>query len=113
MHMTGAMVNGKYVSYDYILKTGDTVAIDTGDTIQMNEGWLDLAKTKKTKSTIRRYLRKFHSGEMHQGTDNISSDHISHTEYTLCFLPTYAHLSLSLFSPLIKGETLGSNAGWI
>ena len=53
----GALVNGKMVSMDYELKTGDVVEILTGKALTANSGWLRIAKSTNTKSKIRKYSK--------------------------------------------------------
>lgn len=56
---TGALVNGRNVALDHPLETGDVVQILTGTTsIGPSPEWLDIVKTKRAKSAIRRWLKK-------------------------------------------------------
>ena len=49
----GAKINGKMVSIDTTLKSGDMVEIITAKSKRPSFGWLDFAKTSNAKSKIR------------------------------------------------------------
>ena len=53
----GARVNGKYVSLDTKLKSGDLVEIDTAKNAHPSEKWLEYTKTSKARARITRYLK--------------------------------------------------------
>lgn len=55
---TGAKVNGKMVSMDYKLKTGDVVEILSTKNPNVTLDWLKFAKMTETKSRIRRFFNK-------------------------------------------------------
>ncbi|MCF8024929.1 MAG: bifunctional (p)ppGpp synthetase/guanosine-3',5'-bis(diphosphate) 3'-pyrophosphohydrolase [Desulfobacteraceae bacterium] len=55
---TGAKVNGRLVSIQYELKTGDIVEILTAKGHQPSKDWLNFVKTVKAKSRIRQWIRK-------------------------------------------------------
>lgn len=56
---TGVLVNGRNVAFDHILETGDVVQILTGTTtIGPSSEWLDIVKTKRARSAIRRWLKR-------------------------------------------------------
>ena len=54
----GANVSGRMVSLDYTLRSGDTVEILTKPNQHPRRHWLQIAKTSRAISKIRRYLRK-------------------------------------------------------
>ena len=58
--MTGAKVDGKLVSLDYQIKTGEIVEIITSKNPDHgpNRAWLDIAKTNEAKSKIRSWFKK-------------------------------------------------------
>ena len=53
----GALVNGKMVSMDYKLKTGDVVEIIMDKEINVRRDWLKFAKSTSVRARIRRRLR--------------------------------------------------------
>ena len=53
----GAKVNGKIVSMDFELKTGDIVEIMSRKTINVTKDWLKHAKTSKARVGIRKFFR--------------------------------------------------------
>jgi GTP pyrophosphokinase len=55
---TGAKVNGRMVPLRYELQSGDTVEILTSETQRPSRDWLDIARTGRAISKIRRYLRQ-------------------------------------------------------
>jgi len=55
---TGAKVNGRMVPLRYELKSGDTVEVLTSETQRPSRDWLDIARTGRAISKIRRYLRQ-------------------------------------------------------
>ncbi len=54
----GAKVDGKMVSMNHKLDTGNTVEVITTAKYNVSRDWLRLAKMTETKSNIRKYLRK-------------------------------------------------------
>lgn len=55
-HVSGATVNGKFVSLDTELKNGDIVEIETKKNAKPSERWLEYAKTTLARRHIRSYL---------------------------------------------------------
>lgn len=56
---TGVLVNGRNVALDHELQTGDVIQILTGTTnIGPSAEWLDIVKTKRARSAIRRWLKR-------------------------------------------------------
>lgn len=60
-HCQGAKVNGRIVSLNTKLMSGDTVEIITSPQQHPSQSWLRLVKTGKARSTIKRYLRELQS----------------------------------------------------
>ncbi len=54
---TGAKVNGRIVSLQYELKTGDTVEISTSKKSHPSKDWLNFVKTVKARSRIRQWIK--------------------------------------------------------
>jgi (p)ppGpp synthase/HD superfamily hydrolase len=57
-HVSGAIVNGKLVSLDTKLKNGDIVKIDTKNSSQPNEKWLDFVRTTIARRHITQALTR-------------------------------------------------------
>ena len=55
---TGALVNGKLVSLDYLLQDGDIVSLMTQKGKSPSKAWLKFVKTDSAKSRIRSYFYK-------------------------------------------------------
>ncbi len=55
--MVGAKVNGKIVSIDYKLRTGDICEIITQKEEHPNKAWIDICKTASAKSKIRQWYK--------------------------------------------------------
>lgn len=55
---SGARVNGKLVPLRHVLKSGDTVEIQTSENQTPNRDWLEFARTGKAIQKIRRFLRE-------------------------------------------------------
>ncbi|MFO7767719.1 MAG: bifunctional (p)ppGpp synthetase/guanosine-3',5'-bis(diphosphate) 3'-pyrophosphohydrolase [bacterium] len=58
LHCQGAKVDGRIVSLDTKLKSGNTVEILTAPHQHPSQGWLRMVKTSKARSAIKRYLRE-------------------------------------------------------
>jgi len=52
----GAKVNGKMVSKEYQLQTGDVVEVVVGAKPSINESWLKIVKSPSVKMRIRKIL---------------------------------------------------------
>lgn len=57
--MAGAKVNGKIVTLDYVLKSGDIVDVYTSSSVHgPNLDWLKIAKTSQARNKINQWFRK-------------------------------------------------------
>jgi GTP diphosphokinase / guanosine-3',5'-bis(diphosphate) 3'-diphosphatase len=57
-HCMGARVNGKNVSFKYVLKNGDYVSVLTSKSQKPNIGWLSIVVTGKAKTRIKQALNE-------------------------------------------------------
>ncbi|MDR1778744.1 MAG: bifunctional (p)ppGpp synthetase/guanosine-3',5'-bis(diphosphate) 3'-pyrophosphohydrolase [Clostridiales Family XIII bacterium] len=55
---SGAKVNGRMVSIDYVLQNGEIVDILTSNNAKPSMDWLNIAKSSNARSKIRQYLKK-------------------------------------------------------
>ena len=58
--MTGAKIGSRQVTFDYQIKTGDIIEIQTGNSANSgpNRNWMDIAKTTEAKAKIRSWFKK-------------------------------------------------------
>ena len=56
--MTGAKVGGRMIRFDYRLKTGDIVEIQTSSNAHPNRNWLEIAKTTEARAKIRAWFKR-------------------------------------------------------
>ena len=57
-HCMGALVNGKNVTFKYVLQNGDQVSILTSKNQKPNSGWLSIAITGKARTRIKQALNE-------------------------------------------------------
>jgi GTP pyrophosphokinase len=57
-HCAGAKVNGRMVPLRYVLKEGDTIEILTKPDQKPNRDWVEIARTGRALSKIRRFIRE-------------------------------------------------------
>ena len=62
--MISAIVNGSIVSFDYILKTGDIIKINTASNATPNSTWVNIAVTSGAKNKIKNYFLKQNKEEI-------------------------------------------------
>lgn len=75
LRYAGAKVNGRIVSIDYQLRTGDRVEIITRPNPQPSYDWLSIVRTSSARSKIRSYLRALRRAEFAQiGRDQLERE---------------------------------------
>ena len=57
-HTAGAIVNGKLVPLDTVLKNRDVVEIDVKESASPRRKWIDMARTTFAKRHIRNYIKE-------------------------------------------------------
>lgn len=67
----GAKVNGRIVTFDYRIQTGDIVEIITAKTGKPSRDWLNIVKTPQARAKIRNWFRREQRDEtMQKGKEN-------------------------------------------
>lgn len=83
----GAKVNGRIVTFDYRLQTGDIVEIITAKNGKPSRDWLNLVKTPQARSKIRNWFRKEQRDEIIQkGKDNYEREIKKYGEQMVSYL---------------------------
>ncbi|MFC1692792.1 RelA/SpoT family protein [Candidatus Latescibacterota bacterium] len=73
LHCNGAKVNGRIAPLDTKLHSGEGVEILTNPNKHPSSGWLNIVKTAKARSVIRRWIKRQHYNESHAlGIDMLS-----------------------------------------
>ena len=73
LHCSGARVNGRIVPLDTELSSGQWVEVMTNPNKLPNPGWLNIVKTAKARSLIRRWIKRQHYNESRElGIDMLS-----------------------------------------
>lgn len=57
-HCTGARINGKVVTFRYVLKNGDQVDVMTASNQTPKQDWVNIVKTSRAKSKIRMAIKE-------------------------------------------------------
>ncbi|MDF7626876.1 bifunctional (p)ppGpp synthetase/guanosine-3',5'-bis(diphosphate) 3'-pyrophosphohydrolase [Lactobacillaceae bacterium L1_55_11] len=58
LQTTGAKVNGRIVTLDHPLKTGDIVEIITGSNANPSRDWLEMVSTRRARNKIKQHLKQ-------------------------------------------------------
>lgn len=107
-HMIGASVNGRIVTYDYVLQNGDIVEIRTSKSAPgPSRDWLNVAKSGSARTKIKQWFKKERREEnIIRGREMLESE-LRHNELTLADVqdseinsPILTKLSLSSMDDL-------------
>ncbi len=82
-HCTGAKVDGRIVTLDYKLRTGEKIEILTRPDQKPRRDWLEFAKTSRAISKIRRYLRQEEEDEAVVLGRNVMEGELGRFDWTL------------------------------
>ena len=103
-HMVGAKVNGRIVTYDYVLQNGDIVEIRTSKSAPgPSRDWLTLAKSGSARTKIKQWFKKERREEnIIRGTQMLE-DELRHNGLTLDEV-----LDEAIMSPVLKRLSFAS-----
>lgn len=97
-HMVGAKVNGRIVTYDYVLQNGDIVEIRTSKSAPgPSRDWLNVAKSGSARTKIKQWFKKERREENIIRGREMLEDELKHNGLTLDDV-----LSEEIVSPILK-----------
>lgn len=80
-HTTGAKANGRIVSLDYQIRTGDIIEIITSQSAKPNRDWLNIVSTRRARNKIRQYFRKLDKEENIEAGKKLLNEYLSAAGY--------------------------------
>lgn len=103
-HMIGASVNGRIVTYDYVLQNGDIVEIRTSKSAPgPSRDWLNVAKSGSARTKIKQWFKKERREEnIIRGREMLESE-LRHNELTLADVQ-----DSEIYSPILTKLSLSS-----
>ena len=97
-HMVGAKVNGRIVTYDYVLQNGDIVEIRTSKSAPgPSRDWLNIAKSGSARTKIKQWFKKERREENVQRGRDMLDEELRHNGLTLDDV-----MDEAVVSPLLK-----------
>ena len=97
-HMVGAKVNGRIVTYDYVLQNGDIVEIRTSKSAPgPSRDWLNTAKSGSARTKIKQWFKKERREENVQRGRDMLDEELRHNGLTLDDV-----MDEAVVSPLLK-----------
>ncbi len=103
-HMMGASVNGRIVTFDYVLQNGDIVEIRTSKSAPgPSRDWLNMAKSGSARTKIKQWFKKERREENVIRGREMLEDALKHNNLTLDDV-----LDEEIVSPLLKRLSLNS-----
>ena len=103
-HMVGASVNGRIVTYDYILQNGDIVEIRTSKSAPgPSRDWLNVAKSGSARTKIRQWYKKERREENIVRGRSMLEDELRHSG-----TPIDEALDAEVLAPVLKRLSFGS-----
>ena len=97
-HMVGAKVNGRIVTYDYVLQNGDIVEIRTSKSAPgPSRDWLNLVKSGSARTKIKQWYKKERREENVIRGREMLEDELKHNELSLDDV-----LDEEVMSPILK-----------
>lgn len=80
-HTTGAKANGRIISLDYQIKTGDIIEITTAQSAKPNRDWLNIVSTRRARNKIRQYFRKLDKDENIEAGKKLLTEYLAAAGY--------------------------------
>ena len=103
-HMVGAKVNGRIVTFDYVLQNGDVVEIRTSKSAPgPSRDWLNVAKSPSARTKIKQWYKKERRDENIERGRDMLADELRHNGLTLDDV-----LDEEIVAPILKRLCYGS-----
>ena len=103
-HMVGAKVNGRIVTFDYVLQNGDVVEIRTSKSAPgPSRDWLNVAKSPSARTKIKQWYKKERREENIERGRDMLADELRHSGLSLDDV-----LDEEIVAPILKRLCYGS-----